>query len=472
MRSIEHIYIDGKFVVPDGNERLDLFNPATEEKIGDVRLGNADDARAAVAAAKRAFPAMATSTKAQRIDMLRSLRDTIEERPDELTQVMTEEYGAPAYFTAFSVQNAASIFDVMAETVANYDFDRVVGKSTVRMLPRGVLAAITPWNSNFGFIATKLAHAIGSGSSLVIKPAEQSAFQTDILVRRLHRAGLPAGVFNIVNGTGPVVGAALTQDPDVATVSFTGSTQAAKIIQRAAIDGMKRVVLELGGKAPTIILPDADLDKAIPVALMSGFANSGQACVAGTRILAPRSRLPEIAERLRMAAEKFKVGDPRDPEVRVGPLASLAQWERIQTYIRLGVEEGATLLTGGTGRPAGIEKGWFARPTIFADVTNEMRIAREEIFGPVLCLLAYEDEDEAVKIANDSDYGLQAYVLGSDLRRAERIAERLMAGRVVINGAPHDPRAPFGGFKQSGIGREIGAFGLDGVLEPRAVLTP
>ncbi|WCK77982.1 aldehyde dehydrogenase family protein [Agrobacterium fabrum] len=472
MRSIEHIYVDGKFVLPDGKERLELFNPATEEKIGDVRLGNANDVNAAVTAAKRAFPAMASSSKAERIDMLRSLRDAISAQPDALAQAMTEEYGAPTYFTAFSVQNTASIFDVMAETVAKYDFDRVAGKSIVNMLPRGVMAAITPWNSNFGFIATKLAHAIGSGSTLVIKPAEQSASQTDILVRKLHQAGLPAGILNVVNGTGPVVGAALTQHPDVATISFTGSTQAAKIIQRAAIDGMKRVILELGGKAPTIILPDADLDKAIHVALMSGFANSGQACVAGTRILAPSSRLGEISERLRTQTEKFKVGDGRDPEVQIGPLASLAQWERIQAYIRLGVEEGATLLTGGAGRPAGFEKGWFARPTIFADVRNDMRIAREEIFGPVLCLLAYDDEDEAVAIANDSDYGLQAYVLGSDLRHAERIAARLLAGRVVINGAPHDPRAPFGGFKQSGIGREIGAFGLDGMLEPRAILTP
>ncbi len=471
MRSIEHIYINGKFVVPHGEDRLDLINPATEEKIGDVRLGNEDDVRAAVAAAKRALPALAASTKKERIDMLHSLRDAIAANPDELIQTMTEEYGAPSYFTAFSVQNTASVFDVMAETVAEYEFDRVVGKSAVRMLPRGILAAITPWNSNFGFMATKLAHAIGSGSPLVIKPAEQSALQTEVLAKRLHQAGLPAGVLNIVNGTGPVVGAALTGDPDVATISFTGSTQAAKIIQRAAIDGMKRVILELGGKAPTIIMPDAELDKAIPVALMSGFANSGQACVAGTRILAPRSRMAEISERLKVEAEKLKVGAPRDAEVRIGPMASRAQWERIQMYIRLGIEEGATLLTGGTGRPAGLDRGWFARPTIFVDVHSNMRIAREEIFGPVLCLIAYDDEDEAVEIANDSEYGLQAYVLGADQKRAVQIAERLLVGRVVVNGAPHDPRAPFGGFKQSGIGREIGAFGLDGLLEPRAILT-
>lgn len=472
MRSIEHIYINGEFVVPRGKDRLDLINPATEERIGDVRLGNDEDVELAVEAARRALPALAASTKAERIDMLHSLRDAIATDPDELIQAMTEEYGAPSYFTAFSVQNAASIFDVMAETVAAYEFDRVVGNSAVRMLPRGVLAAITPWNSNFGFIATKLAHAIGSGSTLVIKPAEQSALQTEVLAQRLQKAGLPAGVLNIVNGTGPVVGAALTSHPDIATISFTGSTQAAKIIQRAAINGTKRVILELGGKAPTIIMPDADLDKAVPVALMSGFANSGQACVAGTRILAPKSRMAEVSARMKAEVEKLKVGDPYDPQVRIGPLASHAQWERIQTYIRLGVEEGATLLTGGTGRPSGLEKGWFARPTIFTDVTNNMRIARDEIFGPVLCLIAYDDEREAVEIANDSEYGLQAYVLGSDQSRALRVAERLLAGRVILNGAPHDPRAPFGGFKQSGIGREIGAFGLDGMLEPRAILTP
>lgn len=472
MQSIEHIYINGEFIVPQGDERIDLINPANEEKIGNVRLGNEDDACAAVEAAHRAFPKMAVTSKSERVDMLKSLRDAVAARPEELIEAMTEEYGAPAYFTAFSVQNAASIFDVMAETVAAYDFDRQVGKSSVKMISRGVLAAITPWNSNFGFIATKLAHAIGSGSPLVIKPAEQSAIQTHVLANRLHNAGLPAGVLNIVNGTGPVVGAALTSNPDVATISFTGSTQAAKIIQRAAIDTMKRVILELGGKAPTVIMPDADLDKAIPVALMSGLANSGQACVAGTRILIPRSRFGAISERIKNEAERIKIGDPRDPDVRVGPLASRAQWERIQSYIRVGLEEGATILTGGLGRPTGVEQGWFARPTIFTGVTNEMRIAREEIFGPVLCLISYEDEDEAVRIANDSDYGLQAYVLGVDLARAIAVADRLLAGRVVINGAPHDPRAPFGGFKQSGLGREIGVFGLDGMLEPRAILTP
>lgn len=472
MRKIEQIYIDGAFITPEGNEWLDLSNPSTEETIGSVRLGNANDAKAAVMVAKRAFPAMAATSKAERIDMLKSLAEAVLANPQELIDAMREEYGAPHYFSSFSAQNAASAFNVMAEAVADYDFDRVAGRSMVKMLPRGVIAAITPWNSNFGFIASKLAHAIGSGSTVVIKPAEQSAIQTQLFVERLHSAGLPAGLFNIVNGTGAVVGAALTGDKDVATISFTGSTSAAKLIQTAAVEDMKRVVLELGGKGPTLILPDADLDHALPIALLSGFANSGQACVAGTRILVPRALLTQIETRLKQEVAKFKVGDPSNPDVRIGPMASLAQWNRVQSYIRLGLEEGATLLAGGLERPDGLTKGWFVRPTIFTDVTNDMRIAREEIFGPVLSLIPYRDEEEAVAIANDSDYGLQAYVLGQDMDSAQRVASQLIVGRVVINGAPHDPRAPFGGFKKSGLGREIGAFGIDEFVEPRAILMP
>lgn len=472
MRNIDRIYIDGAFVTPHGSERFDLFNPATEERIGSVRLGDREDLRLAVAAAKRAFPAMARTTKVERIAMLHRLRDAVTARRDDLIAAMTEEYGAPAYFSGFSVQNTASIFEVMAASVEDYAFERTAGSSAVTMLPLGVVGAITPWNSNFGFIATKLAHAIGSGSTIVIKPAEQSAIQTQVLLECLHEAGLPKGVLNVVNGTGAEVGAALTAHPDVALITFIGSTPAAKIIQRSTLETMKRLVLELGGKSPTVILDDADLDAAIPTALMSGFANSGQACVAGSRILVPRARREEIVARLKKEAERLKVGIPTDPEVRIGPLANAAHWERVQSYIRLGQEEGATLLTGGEGRPDGLDRGWFARPTIFTDVTNAMRIAREEIFGPVLSVIAYDDEADAVAIANDSDFGLQAYVLSSDEGRALRVARQLIAGRVVVNGAPHDPRAPFGGFRQSGIGREIGAYGLDAFLEPRAILKP
>jgi aldehyde dehydrogenase (NAD+) len=470
MRTIDRISIDGSFVTPHGTEVTPLFNPATEEQIGTVRLGDVADARAAIAAARRAFPALSRTTRAERIALLRRLATAVAARADAMVAAMTEEYGSPSFITAFAVRHAASLFEDMATTVEIYEFTRAIGRAEVTMEPLGVVAAITPWNSNFGFICSKLATAIAAGSSIVIKPSEMSAIQTDVLTECLHEAALPAGAFNIVNGTGAVVGAELSAHPDVAKISFTGSTATGRAILRAAAETMKRVTLELGGKGPTILLDDADLDAAIPIALMSGFANSGQACIAGTRILAPQSRLGEVLDRLSTAVAAFKVGDPRDPAVRIGPMVSQKQWDRVQSYIALGLEEGARLLAGGPGRPDGLNRGWFVRPTIFADVTNTMRIAREEIFGPVLCVIPYRDDAEAVAIANDTTYGLQSSILSSDRDRARRMAAQLEAGRVVINGAPHEPLAPFGGFKQSGIGREYGRFGLDAFLEPRAVL--
>jgi aldehyde dehydrogenase (NAD+) len=470
MRVIDQIYIDGAFTTPHGEELADLFNPATEARIGQVRLGDATDARAAVAAAKRAFPAFSRTSKAERIALLRRLHDAVAARADDLAAAMREEYGAPAYFVGFSAKHAAEVFLNMATTLEAYDFTRTIGRAEVTMQPLGVVAAITPWNSDIGFICGKLATAIAAGCTIVIKPSEMSAIQTQVVTQALHAAGLPPGVFNIVTGRGDVVGAELTAHPDVAKVTFTGSTAVGKTILRAAADTFKRVTLELGGKGPNIILPDADLDAAIPTALMVGLANSGQACVAGTRILAPEARLPEILERLKAGVAAIKTGPPTEPAVQVGPMVSQKQWDRVQAYIRLGLEEGAQLLAGGEGRPDDLERGWFVRPTIFTGVTNAMRIAREEIFGPVLCVIPYRDEAEAIAIANDTAYGLQAYVHGSDIDHARAIADQLESGRVVINGAPHEPLAPFGGFKQSGIGREYGAFGLETHLEPRAVL--
>lgn len=437
MRIIDRIYIDGSFVTPHGEEIASLYNPSTEEEIGTVRLGDHTDALLAVAAARRAFHSFSRTTKSERIGMLKRLSAAVASRAEELSEAMALEYGAPQYFVGFSVPHSASVFLDMAETLAAYDFTRQIGRAEVTMQPLGVVAAITPWNSNYGFICSKLATAIAAGCTIVIKPSEMSAVQTDLLTECLHEAGLPPGVFNIVTGRGDVV---------------------------------KRVTLELGGKGPNIILDDADLDKVIPIVLTMGLANSGQACVAGTRILAPESRLAEILSRLKSAVEAIKTGDPRDSNVRVGPMVSQKQYDRVQSYIRLGSEEGAELLAGGEGRPEGIERGWFVRPTVFAGVTNEMRIAREEIFGPVLCVIPYRDEEQAVAIANDTSYGLQAYVHTSGEERARHVADRLQSGRVVINGAPHEPLAPFGGFKQSGIGREYGVFGLETHLEPRAVL--
>src|SRR5580692_8851591 len=450
MRIIDTIYIDGAFVTPHGNDRAPLFNPATEKQIGEVRLGDADDVDLAVAAAKRAFPAMARTTSAERAVLLRRLHKAVAARADDLFAAMVEE---------------------MAKTVETYAFRRTIGRAEVSMEPLGVVAAIIPWNSTLGFIASKVATAIAAGSTIVVKPSEMSAIQTQVMAEAVHAAGLPNGVINIVNGYGPIVGAALSTHPDVAKISFTGSTMTGRAILKAAAETFKRVTLELGGKGPQILLEDADLAAAIPIALASGFVNSGQACIAGTRLLVPESRLDEALVRLKAHSETLKVGAATDPEVQIGPMVSRKQWERVQSYIHLGIDEGAALLTGGEGRPDGLEQGWFVRPTIFTHVANQMRIAREEIFGPVLCVIPYRDETEAITIANDTSYGLQSYVLSPDVDHAKRVAGQLQAGRVVINGAPHEPLAPFGGFKQSGIGREYGIFGLDAFLEPRAVLS-
>jgi len=460
MRIIDRIYIDGQFVTPHGAELGDLFNPATEQRIARVRLADAEDARAAVAAAKRALPILATASKEERIAMLHRLHDAVAARSDALAAAMAEEYGAPAYFVAASVQRAATVFLDAGETLKSFAFEQKIGRAEVTLMPLGVVAAITPWNSNCGFICGKLAAALAAGCPIVIKPSEMSALQTDAVTEALHAAGLPPGFFNIVTGTGPVVGAELSTHADVAKVSFTGSTATGRAILRAASETFKRVTLELGGKGPSLILADSDLDQAVKSAAAMGFLNSGQACVAGTRILVPRALLGEILPRLKAAAETADVG----------PMVSRKQWERVQGYIRLGQEEGAMILTGGEGRPDGKEQGWFVRPTIFTGVRNDMRIAREEIFGPVLSVIAYDDEEEAIAIANDTSYGLQAYVMSGDTDHARAVAARLDSGRVAINGAAHEPKAPFGGFKHSGIGREYGHYGLMAHLEPKAVI--
>jgi aldehyde dehydrogenase (NAD+) len=470
MRTIERIYIDGQFVTPHGQEMAELFNPATEAVIGRIRLADAEDANAAVAAAKRAFPAFSRTSKAERIALLRRLNAAVTVRSEALAATMIEEYGAPATWVGWSAAHAASTFLDAARTLEDYNFTRRMGRAEVTMQPLGVVAAITPWNSNYGFICGKLATAIAAGCAIVIKPSEMSATQTQVLTEALHEAGLPAGVFNIVNGRGDVVGAELSAHPDVAKVSFTGSTAVGRSILRAASETLKRVTLELGGKGPNIILEDADLDTAIPTVVFTGFVNSGQACVAGTRILAPKSRLAEILPRLEAAVAAIKVGVATDPTVMIGPMVSQKQYDRVQGYIRLGLEEGAELLVGGEGRPEGLNRGWFVRPTVFTGVNNGMRLAREEIFGPVLCVIPYEDDAEAIAISNDTTYGLQAYVTSADPAHARQVAEQLESGRVVINGAPHEPLAPFGGFKQSGIGREYGRFGLETHLEARAIL--
>ncbi|MBY6265302.1 aldehyde dehydrogenase family protein [Azospirillum sp. 412522] len=466
---IDTIYIDGRFVTPHGTELFDLHNPATGAVTGRVRLADEEDARAAIAAAKRAFPAFSRTGKAERIALLHRMADAVAERRGDLLDAVIEEYGAPVSRAAFMVDHPVNVLREAAELLGDYPFVRRMGTAEVSMEPLGVAGLITPWNSNAGFICGKLATAIAAGCTAVVKPSEMSARQTRIVTEALHAAGSAPGLFNIVTGRGDRVGAAITGHADVAKISFTGSTATGKAILRAAADTLKRVTLELGGKSPTVLLDDADLSRAIPLAVSAAFMNSGQACIAGTRLLAPRSRLAEIEALAKAAVEAVRAGDPRDPATTVGPMVSRTQWERVQRYIRIGMEEGAVLLAGGEGRPEGTE-GWFVRPTLFTAVRNDMTIAREEIFGPVLSIIPYGDEEEAVAIANDTVYGLQAYVLSADAARARRVADRIVAGRVLINSLAHDPKAPFGGFKQSGIGREYGSFGLDAFLEPKTLL--
>ena len=470
MRLIDRIYIDGAFVTPHGSELFELFNPATEQVIGRVRLADAEDARLAIAAAKRAFHAFSRTSKAARVALLRRMHESVLGCADELTEAVIEEYGAPVSRARWMAGHASSVLLDAATLLESYEFTRRAGIADVVMMPLGVAGLITPWNSDAGFICGKLAAAIAAGCTAVIKPSEMSAIQTQIVTKALHEAGLPPGVFNIVTGRGDVVGTEISTHPDVAKVSFTGSTAVGKTILRAGADTLKRVTLELGGKSPFIILDDANLAEAVPLAVQAGFMNSGQACIAGTRILVPKHRLQEFEILVKSIVEKWQSGDPRDPKTDIGPMVSQKQWDRVQRYIRIGIDEGAKLLVGGEGRPDAVERGWFVRPTVFTSVRNDMTIAREEIFGPVLSIIAYRDEEEAIAIANDTNYGLQSYVMSSDMARARSVASRIEAGRVLINTLAHEPTAPFGGFKQSGIGREYGRFGLEAFLEPKSIL--
>ncbi|MER7445077.1 aldehyde dehydrogenase family protein [Micromonospora avicenniae] len=466
---INKIYIDGEFVTPHGTELFDLHNPATGRLIGQVQLADEVDAEAAIAAAKRALPAWSATSREERIDALRRLHDAVAARLEDIREAVVVEYGGPVR-NSFLVEGILGAFAHMIKTLEDFEFTRQVGNAVVEMAPIGVAGLISPWNSDAFFIADKLATALAAGCTAVIKPSEMSATQTQVMTEALHAAGLPKGVFNIVTGRGDVVGTTINRHPDIAKISFTGSTEVGKTIMREASGTLKSLTLELGGKSPSIILDDADLEEAVTGALAAGFVNSGQACTAGTRILVHEDQLDDVLALIaKKVASDYPVGDPRDPATAVGPMVSQRQWERVQSYIHRGIEEGARIVVGGPDRPDELPDGYYVRPTVFADVTNDMTIAREEIFGPVLSVITYRDEDHAVEIANDSTYGLHAYVFSGDPARAHRIASRLEAGRVSVNGG-YEPVSPFGGFKQSGLGREYGSFGLEGFLEPRSVM--
>jgi aldehyde dehydrogenase (NAD+) len=449
---------------------MDIIKPTNGKLIGRATLGDEEDTRRAIAAAKRAFATFGKTTKEDRARYLRQLHKAVSARVDDLTAIMIEEYGGVAQFARLLVEGGIAAFAAAEKALHEMPLKESWGKTTVTMEPVGVAGLITAWNANALFICLKLASAIGAGCTVVLKPSEMSALQTHTMAEAIDAAGLPKGVFNVVTGLGTVVGAELVRNPDVAKISFTGSVAVGQQIMRDGAATMKRVTLELGGKSPTILLDDAALDKAIPSALILAFMNSGQACAAGTRLLVPKSRLDEVKQAIKNEMRNYTVGDPADPKIMVGPMVSQKQYERVESYIRKGIEEGAEVLVGGEGRPKGFEGGFFVKPTVFVNVKNDMTIAQEEIFGPVLSVIAYDSEDEAIRIANDSKYGLHSAVLGTDLDRARRVASQLRAGRVVINTMTDDPQAPWGGFKYSGVGREYGKYGIEAFLEPKAML--
>ena len=470
MKLINEIYINGEFVKPYGTETFDLINPTNQELLGKVTLGDVTDTQNAIAAAKEAFKSFSKTTIEERIGYLEKMYAAVLKRRQELIDVMVEEYGAPVQFAAASFQYAISSISVNIDILKRFEFTKKMGNAVITQNPVGVVGIIIPWNASNGYICTKLSTAIAAGCTAVIKPSEMSALQTQVITECLHEVGLPEGVFNIVNGLGNVVGAEITRNPGIAKISFTGSTVVGKTIARDGAETLKRLTLELGGKSANIVMEDADLSVAIPQSLGLAFMNSGQACIAATRLLVPEHKLEEVKAIIKNSIGYIKVGEPKDETTNIGPMVSAKQYERVQGYIKAGIEEGAEILVGGLGHPEGLEKGNYVKPTVFMNVTNDMRIAREEIFGPVLSVLTYTTLEEAIDIANDSTYGLAAYIQTNDKEKAYQVANLLEAGTVAINGFNQEPLAPFGGMKQSGIGREFGEYGLVEYLEPKTIL--
>jgi aldehyde dehydrogenase (NAD+) len=466
----DKFYINGQWTRPSSSELLDVVNPTTEEVIARVPEGTAADVNSAVSAARAAFETWSQTTPAERARLIQAVADNLAARKDEIATTIASEVGTPLPM-ATAVQAGMPIFVMgsYAKLLTDYAFEEQVGNSLIVKEPVGVVAAITPWNYPLHQAVAKVAPALAAGCTIILKPSEIAPLTAFILAEAIHAAGVPAGVFNLLTGTGPVVGEAMAAHRDVDLVSLTGSTRAGRQVSEAAARTVKRVSLELGGKSANVILDDADFGRAVANGVGNCFFNSGQTCSALTRMLVPREKHDEAVRIARATAEKFSLGDPLEGKARLGPLVSEAQQQRVRDYVQKGIEEGATLVTGGPEAPEGIDKGYFVRPTVFANVQNDMTIAQEEIFGPVLCIIPYEDEDDAVRIANDTIYGLAGGVWSGDPERAKRVAKRLRTGQVDINGGKFNPLAPFGGFKQSGHGREFGKFGLDEYLEIKSL---
>ena len=465
------LFIDGRWVEPAIPVALDVINPATEEPFTQIALGSSEDVDRAVAAAKSAFPAFSLWSKQERLTLLRRILSEYKARYEEIARAVSREMGAPIAFARDS-QAAAGKAHLIAtiEALEDFVFTERRGTTMVVREPIGVCALKSPWNWPLNQIVCKVAPAIAAGCTMVLKPSEIAPVSGIIFAEIMEAAGTPAGVFNLVNGTGPDVGQVMAGHPDVDMISFTGSTRAGVIVAKTAADTVKRVAQELGGKSANIILPDADLEHAVSEGVVSCFGNSGQSCDAPTRMLVPADRHDEAMAAARRAAERMQVGDPQASDTDLGPVVSEQQYEKIQRLIEAGIKEGATLVTGGSGRPEGLNRGYYVRPTVFGNVSNVMTIAREEIFGPVLSILPYNDEEQAIAIANDTLYGLAAYVQSGDLEHARDVAARLRAGSVYVNYPDWDTRAPFGGYKQSGNGREYADWGIHDFIEIKGIV--
>ena len=471
MSNRQKFYINGAWVAPSTNDTLDVINPATEEPIDAIALGAQADVDAAVAAAKAAFETFSQTSREERVALLEKIIEAFKARLGDLAGTISAEMGAPmALANAAQAPAGLGHFMTTLNILRTYEFEEDIGTSRVVKEPAGVCGFITPWNWPINQICCKVAPALAAGCTMVLKPSEVAPFNAIIFTEILDEAGVPPGVFNLVNGDGPTVGAALAAHPDIDMMSFTGSTRAGIDVAKNAAPTVKRVAQELGGKSANIILDDADFAKAISRDVFGMCMNSGQSCNAPTRMLVPQSRMDEAAAIATAAARQVKVGDPNAQDTTIGPVVSERQFDKIQGLIDKGIEEGAKLETGGVGRPDGLNRGYYVKPTVFSHVTNDMTIAQEEIFGPVLSLIGYENDEDAVRIANDTIYGLSGYISSGDPERAKALARRIRTGNVHLNGAPVDPSAPFGGYKQSGNGREWGGYGLDEFLEVKAIM--
>jgi aldehyde dehydrogenase (NAD+) len=469
MKEYRKFYIDGEWVDPLASTDFEVVNPATEEAFATLALGSAKDVDRAVKAARAAFPAFSATSKEDRIFLLERIADAIAARKPQIAAAVTQELGTPVN-AMIHINGSVAVFREQAAVLKAYDFEAPMGGNIVRREAIGVCGMITAWNWPVQLLCTKLSAALAAGCTVVAKPSEFTSITAIVLTEALHDAGVPNGVFNLVLGDGPTVGAAITEHPDVDLVSFTGSTRAGVLVAQAAAPTVKRVCQELGGKSANIILPDADMGAAVRWNIARAFQNTGQSCHAPSRMLVHKDQLDEILDHIRAAVSELRVGDPLAPDTMMGPVVNRAQFDRVTRYIELGIAEGARLLCGGPGRPEGLGHGYFIKPTVFVDVEPQMTIAQEEIFGPVLTVLTYETEEEAVQISNATPYGLGAFVFTKDREKGFAVGRQMRAGRVFLNGKASNTAAPMGGYKQSGNGREMGVFGLEEYLEVKAMI--